>query len=47
MPPEGIFVFIIRAIKCFRDENKLLARIFQTCTLINLNQNKVYDIYRS
>ena len=57
MPPEGIFVFIIRAIKCFRDENfikkssdsqiRLLARIFQTCTLINLNQNKVYDIYRS
>ena len=57
MPPEVIFVFIIRTIKYFRDESflkknsdhqiRLLARIFQVCNSVSLNRNKVYDILRS
>ena len=57
MPPEGVFVFILRAVKYFRDDNflmqnsdkqiRLLAHIFEKCTLITLNQSKVYDVLRS
>ena len=57
MPPEGVFLLILRAVKYFTDDKflmqnsdkqiRLLANIFEKCTLITLNQNKVYDILRS
>ena len=57
MPPEGVFVFIIRAIKYFKDENfqkknsdnqiRLLTHVFEKCTLLTLNHIKIYDILRS
>ena len=57
MTPEAIFVFIIKAIKYFQDDHFLrkssdnqlrnLAHVFKTCTLIMLNQDKVYDILHS
>ena len=55
--PEAIFVFIIRAMKYFKDDSFLkkssdsqirhLAHLFKVCTLIMLNQDKVYEILRS
>ena len=54
MPPEGVFVFIIRAIKYFKDENfqkknsdnqiRLLTHVFEKCTLLTLNHIKINDI---
>ena len=55
--PEAIFVFIIRAMKYFKDDSFLkkssdnqirhLAHLFKVFTLIMLNQDKVYEILRS
>ena len=57
MTPEAVFVFIIKAIRYFQDDKFLrkrtdnqirsLAHVFRTCTLITLNNDKVYYILHS
>ena len=58
-PPEGLLVFIIRAIKCFKSEKFLknsgdhqsrllvLIDIFENCTDIQIDENKFRKIVQS
>ena len=56
-PPEGLLVFIIRAIKCFKSEkflknsgdhqSRLLIDIFENCTDIQIDENKFRKIVQS
>ena len=56
-PPEGLLVFIIRAIKCFKSEkflgnsgdhqSRLLNDIFEKCTEIQIDEIKFKKIIQS
>ena len=57
IPPEGLIVFIIRAIKCFNSgkflknsgdhQSRLKINIFEKCTAIQIDEIKLKKIIQS